>query len=98
LDWGADLEKQSFEYKMKGDPEDQPGEIITIERYFLLKYKMKLRYPKMPIVFLSDRKEKGWFPIEFLFQAWGQGTRYRSQSGCAQVQRSFCVYKSNRTP
>lgn len=72
LDWGADLEQQSFEYKHKGAPEDQPGEIVTIERYFLLKYKMKIRFPKMPIVFLRDRKEEGWFPVEFLFQAFGK--------------------------
>ena len=72
LDWGADLERQSFEFKMRGAPEDQPGEMVTIERYFLLRYKIKLRFPKMPIVHLLDGKEEGWFPIEFLFQAWGK--------------------------
>ncbi len=64
--WGADDRNlYSFEAKKK----DDTVEIFAVASYFEERYKKRLRFPKMPIVFLGNKE---WFPVEFLFQSFGK--------------------------
>jgi hypothetical protein len=55
----------------KGDPEDKPVVRYTIASYYHDVYGIRLRYPKMPIVFIG---KKEWYPMEFLTQALAKTT------------------------
>lgn len=66
--WGADdATLYSFEEKKKDDA--VPARIFTVASYFFERYKKRLRFPKMPIIFLGNKE---WFPVEFLFQSFGK--------------------------
>jgi hypothetical protein len=74
-----DPSQHTFPLQAKGKAQEEnepsapdPVQTVTVAEYFRLRYKMTLRFPKMPLVFLTEGKEKGWFPIEFLYQAWGK--------------------------
>jgi hypothetical protein len=49
-------------------------ETATVASYYLKRYNIKLTYPKMPIIYLPRVSSKGggWFPIEFIFQAFAR--------------------------
>jgi len=65
--WGADdVNLHSFDY-VAGP--DQQAIKITVAEYFWKRYGIKLRYPRMPLVSIGKRE---WFPVEFLFQAFGK--------------------------
>jgi hypothetical protein len=66
--WAADdPEEYFFEQRpRKGEPEDTPVIRHTLASYYEQAYGIKLRYPKMPIVFIG---KKEWYPMEFMTQA-----------------------------
>eukprot|EP00559_Dactyliosolen_fragilissimus_P005779 CAMPEP_0184858258 /NCGR_PEP_ID=MMETSP0580-20130426/3389_1 /TAXON_ID=1118495 /ORGANISM="Dactyliosolen fragilissimus" /LENGTH=1354 /DNA_ID=CAMNT_0027354333 /DNA_START=16 /DNA_END=4080 /DNA_ORIENTATION=+ len=66
--WAADdPELHSFELKPRGSAEDAPVVKHTVASYYREKYRLNLRYPKLPIVYVG---KDGWFPVEFLLQAY----------------------------
>lgn len=71
--WDAASKEAEFELRPKrGAPEGAPVEKITVAQYFEEKQKLPLDFKHMPAIFLQDGKEKGHFPIEFLFQAFSK--------------------------
>ena len=72
LKWAADDPRDEFPVTPRGAPEDDPPVMMTVARYFQDIIRLPVRYPKMPLVQVKDGKEDGWYPIEFLFQAFGK--------------------------
>eukprot|EP00588_Corethron_pennatum_P003372 CAMPEP_0194288282 /NCGR_PEP_ID=MMETSP0169-20130528/36486_1 /TAXON_ID=218684 /ORGANISM="Corethron pennatum, Strain L29A3" /LENGTH=864 /DNA_ID=CAMNT_0039035237 /DNA_START=14 /DNA_END=2608 /DNA_ORIENTATION=+ len=74
------------------DQENAPPLVTyTVASYFLEKYGIRLKYPKMPIV--CTGKGPGniieWFPIEFLFQSFGE---MKNSNSPEQVQDVLKFY------
>jgi hypothetical protein len=73
LKWAADDPcEYDFPVTPRGAPEDDPPVRMTVARYFQDIIHLPVRYPKMPLVQVKDGKDDGWYPIEFLFQAFGK--------------------------
>ena len=89
--WGADDPAlYSFtERRKKGDDESKPLKEYTIVSYFRERYRIEIKYPKMPIVFLGDKE---WFPIEFLFQSFG---KMKAANSPQQVNAVLDYYNKN---
>lgn len=47
---------------------------VTVESFFESQYGIKLKFPHMPILYISNicKRGGGWFPIEFCFQAFSK--------------------------
>ena len=58
-----------FERKREGEDDGIPPKEYSVYSYFIERYGITLKYPKMPIVFLGNKE---WFPIEFLSQCFGK--------------------------
>jgi|GEM_PF-4217050 len=71
--WAADDPNEYFfEQKLRiGEPEGTPVIQYTIASYYEKVYGIRLRYSKMPIVFIG---KKEWYPMEFLTQALAKTT------------------------
>ena len=89
--WGADDPAlYSFtERRRKGDDETKPLKEYTVVSYFKERYRINIKYPKMPIVFLGDKE---WFPIEFLFQSFG---KMKAANSTKQVNAVLDYYNKN---
>mmetsp|Transcript_15832 Transcript_15832/g.24306 ORF Transcript_15832/g.24306 Transcript_15832/m.24306 type:complete len:1247 (-) Transcript_15832:149-3889(-) len=63
--WSAN--DHTFEYKRDGE-----AKTVSIPEYYEEQYGIKIKYPCMPVVFIKDGRREGYFPIEFIFQAFGK--------------------------
>ena len=66
--WSAcDPNLHSFEFEDRKNGGEK--KMVTVADYFWIRYRIKLKYPHMPLVFLGNKE---WFPIEFLFQSFSK--------------------------
>ena len=85
--WGADdPELYSFD---RESPDGGKPTVMTVARYFYEAHGIKLKYPRMPMVFLG---KKEWFPIELLSQAFG---KMRDANSSEQVRAVLEYYDQN---
>lgn len=70
--WDAD-DPSIHSFELLANKEDlESGTMMTIATYYKERYNMPLMYPHMPAIFIKDGKQDAYFPIEFLFQAFGK--------------------------
>ena len=82
--WSAcDENLHSFEHE---------GQQMTVESYYRARYGFKLQYPHMPLVYVNDIKKKfgGWFPIEFVSQAFA-----KSKENNEEIVNNILKYHDN---
>ena len=79
--WGAD-DETLYSFEEKNPKDGVPPKNYTVFSYNKERYNIILKYPKMPIVFLGNRE---WFPIEFLYQAFGKTKGANSREHVAGV-------------
>ena len=64
--WSAD---DPNEYSFEMERKEQDPLSVTVRQYFLERHGITLRFPKMPLIYVGNGE---WFPVEFLFQAFGK--------------------------
>ena len=69
-EWRADEFKFTLKQKRRGggDGSDAKKEEVetSVAEYYKQRYGIELRYPHLPVIYTGHR---GYFPVEFLFQA-----------------------------
>lgn len=94
--WAAD-DPEVYCVEKKPDPsgkdsmdekklEEEKPIVLSIAQYFDVKYGIKLRYPKLPIVHIGD---KNWYPIEFLYQAFERTKDANSPTHVSDLLKHF---------
>ena len=70
--WDAD-DPSVHSFELLTDKDDpKSGTMTTIAAYFKERHNMPLNYPHLPAIFIKDGRQDAYFPIEFLFQAFGK--------------------------
>lgn len=70
--WTACGPESMFDMTPRGAPEGTPPERWTVEQYMRQRHNVQLRFPHMPMIFLKDGRDEGFYPLEFIFQAFGK--------------------------
>jgi hypothetical protein len=70
--WTACGPESLFDIRPRGAAEDAPAERWTVEQYMRERHGVQLRFPHMPMIFLKDGREEGYYPVEFIFQAFSK--------------------------
>jgi len=83
------MEDHKFLVRDRDAAEDDEGVMHTVASYFQEKYKIKLQYPDLPLIFIG---KKNYLPIEFLFRAAG---KMRGANKEEQVQAVLGYYDHN---
>jgi hypothetical protein len=86
--WSGEDPSAMFEFKPRGSPPEESGRMVTVVEYFEIHHKIKLRFPKMPLIIIKGgKKTRPRRPKELLPVAQGEESKNESKKDEATIEK-----------